>query len=310
LEIIMTTNAFDPGTVQRLVATLRERIFGAGSPTTLRTRPRATMGKSGSPSEGRRTGPARVAGRAVLLVSTASLAAVGSLVGASAASAAPSATRVGAINGYMFVAAAAGRSNDIRVFRSSTFTIDVIDRGDRVTAGTGCRLVTGHQARCGWALNPVRRLTITAGDLNDHVTSSTGLPAVISGEAGDDVLIGGSGADVLSGGPGLNRPQGNAGNDTLIGGSSRDEMNGGDGDDRLLGGDGNDGMDGGKGNDTLHGDPAGTTSSAAQGTTGRSVRQAPTLWTETTAQTTCTAEREWTSSPAGTVGTHAVTALT
>lgn len=65
---------------------------------------------------------------------------------------------------------------------------------------------------------------------------------MLSGDAGNDLLIGGAGNDSVSGG---------AQDDDLVGGGGNDTLSGGDGADFLTGMDGNNRFDGGAGNDLL-----------------------------------------------------------
>jgi pimeloyl-ACP methyl ester carboxylesterase len=98
-----------------------------------------------------------------------------------------------------------------------------------------------------------------------------GLPATISGTAGNDVLVGTSGADVIvglggddviTGEGGDDVICGDEGDDTIDGGSDNDAIDGGLGDDGIIGGsgddtaegrDGNDSVDGGSGDDSVGG---------------------------------------------------------
>ena len=60
-------------------------------------------------------------------------------------------------------------------------------------------------------------LATSAGEKNDKVVNSSGLPSSLYGGAGDDVLVGGSDRDVLNGGTGADSLSGLGGNDLLEG---------------------------------------------------------------------------------------------
>jgi Ca2+-binding RTX toxin-like protein len=77
---------------------------------------------------------------------------------------------------------------------------------------------------------------------------------VLDGGAGENTLLGGAGMDTLSGGSGNDQIDGGTEADTLNGDAGNDNMNGGDGDDVVNGGAGGDSLAGGFGNDTLVGD--------------------------------------------------------
>jgi predicted outer membrane repeat protein len=119
---------------------------------------------------------------------------------------------------------------------------------------------------------PVNQIQIYLGDGNDQVTfQPKGLPAYISGGAGNDTITTSDGNDTISGGSGKDKLTGGVGNDLILGGKHNDLIFGGDGNDslfgdagndilqgdnhndRLDGGDGSDVLLGGKGNDTLFG---------------------------------------------------------
>ncbi len=88
------------------------------------------------------------------------------------------------------------------------------------------------------------------GDAGDNVLVGTVGADTISGLGGADTLTGGDGADTLDGGDGSDTLDGGLGNDTLIGGA---------GDDVLVDNYGQNSFDGGDGNDTI------TTNSATAG---------------------------------------------
>jgi hypothetical protein len=161
--------------------------------------------------------------------------------------------------GALRVLAAQGEANSIYIGPAdpSTGTYSVHDGGAFLNAGAGCR----RDEPSGNVLCPsagVGSLTVDAGDLDDAVTVTAPLPAVISGGPGVDgltyapaptfgpvpgaTLDGGDGADTLLGGPG---------NDLLLGGTGDDYAAGGAGNDRIDGGAGRDTLDAGAGDDRL-----------------------------------------------------------
>jgi Ca2+-binding RTX toxin-like protein len=80
-----------------------------------------------------------------------------------------------------------------------------------LVAGTGCTLVTTHQARCDTAFS----ISVRTLDGNDTITNATALPSLLRGGDGNDRLVGGSGDDELVGGFGSDLLQGGAGSDTV-----------------------------------------------------------------------------------------------
>jgi len=85
------------------------------------------------------------------------------------------------------------------------------------------------------------------------VVTCMGLPATITGSAGNDFLIGTPGDDVIAGEGGDDSISGMGGNDTICGGPGIDIISGGAGNDRIDGGSGQEGLEGGTGNDELDG---------------------------------------------------------
>ncbi|MEV6153639.1 calcium-binding protein [Nonomuraea sp. NPDC052129] len=102
-------------------------------------------------------------------------------------------------------------------------------------AGTGCTLVTPHEAHCQVGASPSIR--IRGLDGNDVITNSTGIPAHLFGETGNDQLVGGSGDDTMDGGFGGDVLQGGGGSDTVSYGETggrlaiRADLDGATGDD-------------------------------------------------------------------------------
>jgi|GEM_PF-534177 len=75
-----------------------------------------------------------------------------------------------------------------------------------------------------------------AGDDRIQVSNRLGLTTVLSGGAGDDMLIGGAGNNVLVGGTGNDKLFGQSGRDVLVGGDGLDRLLGRANDDLLIGG--------------------------------------------------------------------------
>jgi Ca2+-binding RTX toxin-like protein len=91
--------------------------------------------------------------------------------------------------------------------------VTLTDPTATLTVGTGCTLVTPHEARC--SSTNVWSMVIRGLDGNDVITNSTGLAARLMGGDGNDRLTGGSGDDMLLGGFGSDALQGGAGSDTV-----------------------------------------------------------------------------------------------
>lgn len=112
-----------------------------------------------------------------------------------------------------------------------------------------------------YALNQVKTIVITGSQKNDwiFIDPRLGLPASITGGAGDDTIRGGTGFDTIDAGDGndLIYAHGNIftgnGNDTVWGSDKGDSIVAGSGNDLLVGGKGNDTILGGAGRDTIIG---------------------------------------------------------
>ena len=105
--------------------------------------------------------------------------------------------------------ASVGVRDQITVSAGNGF-LTVTDPAATLTAGTGCTLVTAHEARCSSATF----IAIRGLDGDDVITNSTGIAARLSGGDGNDHLVGGSGDDTLIGGFGADLLQGGGGSDT------------------------------------------------------------------------------------------------
>lgn len=95
---------------------------------------------------------------------------------------------------------------------------------------------------------------LIVGTPGDDVIDGTPLPDVIHGLGGNDAIRGLGGDDLVCGGSGADNVNGNAGFDRVRGGSGNDVVRGGPGDDdRLEGRAGNDVVKGGPGSDVVVG---------------------------------------------------------
>ncbi|MCY2927699.1 MAG: hypothetical protein NT031_20105, partial [Planctomycetota bacterium] len=162
-----------------------------------------------------------------------------------------------------------GDSPTLNFDRASTFTVngtgDIAlisiqgrEVADTVTSGPSSVTVNGGTVTVGGG---IYRLDLSMGGGNDTVDLSlftAGVPTVIDGGEGNDVLTGSPGADTLKGGDGADTLLGLAGDDVLDGGAGRDLVEGGAGSDTILvgpdsdqatwtDGDGNDIVEGGDG---------------------------------------------------------------
>lgn len=99
----------------------------------------------------------------------------------------------------------------------------------------------------------VTSITVNAGAGDDFITvgDDIGVPIVVNGEEGNDVIIGGD--ITINGGPGDDHIYGSSGDDILNGGPGDDRIYGLEGNDVIDGGDGNDTIFAGQGNDTING---------------------------------------------------------
>ena len=139
--------------------------------------------------------------------------------------------------------AAAGKANTLVISVSgSTVTVD---DSVKLVAGAGCAAVAGHRTVVTCTLDNPSKMTVTLGDRNDRLSTTSALNLTVYGGPGDDVLTGGAGVDRLHGG---------AGNDKIAGGDIRNTLYGdAAGNDRLEGGPSGDLLLGGTGKDTLLG---------------------------------------------------------
>jgi len=176
----------------------------------------------------------------------------------SAFAAAPAgAATVSSAAGAVHLVALPGERNLMQVSPAPDGGVDVFDSVP-IRPGTGCVATSTRSAHCpGFTLG----LDIDLGDGNDElaVEGAVGIPLVITGGAGDDLILASPGADVIDGGLGDDVLSGRGGADGIVGGAGDDVIDGGDGADTLEGGDDVDLLDGAGGPDTLRGGPGADT---------------------------------------------------
>ena len=118
----------------------------------------------------------------------------------------------------LVVTAASGATDNLAITRPSTSELRITDSpsgsyaGSGVHVGPGCTRSGDYTANCA---GEIARVQVTAGDQNDQVVNSTGVPSSLYGGSGDDLLIGGPARDLLNGGAGVDVLQGLDGNDLL-----------------------------------------------------------------------------------------------
>ena len=150
-----------------------------------------------------------------------------------------------------------GAGNDTLWGEAGADTFDGGSGIDRVLYSTSSAGVTADLAAGG-------TIGDAAGDSFTDVENLYGsqFDDVLTGDAGNNLLVGLNGNDTLNGAAGNDRLiggdgddtlNGDDGNDLLLGGTGVDTMDGGAGNDRLFGGDGDDVLNGGDGNDSLWG---------------------------------------------------------
>lgn len=213
--------------------------------------------------------------RGALLLLTPVLAALVTAA-APAAAAAPADATVVSRTGTVLTVTGGATANviDVGFRKGSGFqgTWLVTDSAAPLTAGPGCTAGDTQVTCPGDGLSD--RVSIDAGDGDDRVTYTFGLPSTIVGGAGADTLTGGFGPDTMNGGVGEDQVTGGAGNDTIRGSGENDILDGGPGndditgeglDDTLTGGPGNDTLRGEKGNDGIRGGSGDDTMTGASG---------------------------------------------
>ncbi len=131
---------------------------------------------------------------------------------------------VSLVRGVVTYTAAPGEANRVTVLRTPS-VVRIIEAGAPLAAGAGCTVVAPGTAEC--PAGGVRRVTVDAGDRDDHVTTSLATETIARGGDGDDVLEGGEGPDTLTGGVGDDRLLGGNGADYLDGSAGADDLSGG-----------------------------------------------------------------------------------
>lgn len=102
--------------------------------------------------------------------------------------------------------------NDQITVSVSGGVVTVADPAATLTVGTGCTLVTSHEATC--PATAFTSMVIRGLDGDDVITNATGFTARLMGNDGADRIVGGSGDDTMSGGFGSDVLQGGGGSDT------------------------------------------------------------------------------------------------
>ncbi len=135
----------------------------------------------------------------------------------------------------LFYDAAAGGANKVQVTSSGTQSYDIVDRGAKVTPGTGCTALSPISVRCtGVKTNAL----INLGDLADRIYAPVPLSQSINVGAGGSQISVGSGNTGITGGDG---------DDMIVTGDGRNSITTGAGDDFVHSGAGNDSIDVGDG---------------------------------------------------------------
>jgi hypothetical protein len=119
----------------------------------------------------------------------------------------PGVARVGA--GILRYDAPAGADDQITITAGTAF-FTLTDTTATFSAGSGCTMVSPHEAHC----TSVFALRVRGLDGNDVITNNTGANADLHGGTGDDRLIGGSADDRLIGEFGADVLMGGGGSDT------------------------------------------------------------------------------------------------
>jgi hypothetical protein len=144
-----------------------------------------------------------------------------------------------------------GERNRPLVRRTGSSSVIVSDPGVELEAGARCSAADPHRVHCRLvSSNPPPGVRLLLGDGADRV-DPPGLPSVVYGGPGDDVIRVRLRATYASGGPGRDVLSGGDDDDYLAGGPDGDEVTGGNGEDTLEGGTARDVLRGGAGDDLL-----------------------------------------------------------
>ena len=196
------------------------------------------------------------------LASLAAAAAVGALAAPAHAAGNTSAFKSG---NTLFVNAAAGTTNNIKLERSINGQFYNISDAGGFNVGAGCQSTGQRSVMC--AAAGISEIRINAGDLDDRIELNTATFAVVLGSSGNDTIV----SKHINSQARLN---GNDGNDTIIG-ADFDKLFGQNDHDTLSGGRL---LNGGSGNDSCSGWAATTVWSAGR---------APIISTAAPASTIC-----------------------
>ena len=116
-----------------------------------------------------------------------------------------------------------GERNSVAVGRTGN-GIDVADGGATLHARGRCAAASAGVAHCETSGRPLVGYRLDGGDQDDSIVVAgslapafaIGVPHLLAGGPGDDVLVGGADPDVLAGGPGSDRLGGGAGDDVFF----------------------------------------------------------------------------------------------
>ena len=157
--------------------------------------------------------------------------ALGLLVPAGTANAAPALARLFLRVSYLRFSAPTDRPVDLTLFLNDEGVVTLRDDFGRITPGPGCVAVSAREVECD---HPAAgNVDFQGSPFDDLVHVRFAPPRGFSG-------FGGEGDDQFLGQAGDERFEGNSGNDELRGRRGDDRLTGDDGDDRLFGGSGDD----------------------------------------------------------------------
>lgn len=122
-----------------------------------------------------------------------------------------------------------------------------------VLSNNRIRVTANGQPIASFRPKAVQFVILEGGAGNDTLSVAVDFarPALLLGNAGNDILTGGAGNDALVGGAGVDALSGGEGNNALFGGLDNDHLMAGSGNDYLVGSLGNDRVEAGGGNDTV-----------------------------------------------------------
>lgn len=158
--------------------------------------------------------------------------ALGLLVPAGTANAAPAQARVFFRNSYLRFRAPTDRPVDLTVFLNEEGVVTLRDGFGRITPGPGCVAVSAREVECD---HPAASIVNVEGSPFDDLVRARYPAHGFSGFGGegDDQFYGQAGDDLFFAGPGDDELHGRGGDDYLTGDDGDDRLFGGSGDDRL-----------------------------------------------------------------------------